>query len=180
MQERKNNIRALIRNMKKTLSDEEKTTASDKVFTILTKLPEWISAKKILLYYSLPDEISTIKFLSKIQDKEFFLPKVKGENLDILPYHKNQLETGAFNIKEPTDNDPTNPNELDLIVVPGIAFDYHRNRLGRGKGFYDRLLQQCNAIKIGIGYDFQILDSIPYNDYDIKMDIIITPNYLIR
>lgn len=180
MQEEKNKIRTLIRYLKKTITDEEKVIASDIVFNILTKQPEWIKAERILIYHSLPDELSTLKYLNIVNDKILYLPKVNGDNLDVLPYYENNLQTGSYNIKEPINDIPICPHELDLIIVPGVAFDKNKNRLGRGKGFYDRLLLKCNAIKIGIGYDFQIIESVPFNANDIKMDIIITPNYLIR
>ena len=67
-----------------------------------------------------------------------------------------------------------------MIIVPAVAFDFNKNRLGRGKGFYDRLLSQAtNAIKIGVGYDFQIFETIPTEPHDIPMDIVITPNHVI-
>lgn len=181
MQEEKNKIRATIRNIKKTITDTEKITASDMVFSVLTRLPEWIQAEKILMYHSLPDELSTIRLLTEIKDKHFFLPKVISNDLEIYPYNKSKLLIGYYNIKEPYgDILPIHPEELDLIIVPGIAFDNEKNRLGRGKGFYDRLLQHTNVIKIGIGYNFQLIESIPHNENDIKMDIVITPNFMIR
>ena len=70
-------------------------------------------------------------------------------------------------------------NEIDLIIVPGVAFDRQRNRLGRGKGFYDRLLSTLNVPKIGISYDFQLKDQIPVEPFDRKMDLIITEKEII-
>ncbi len=65
-------------------------------------------------------------------------------------------------------------DKIDLIIVPGIAFDKSLNRLGRGKAYYDKLLKDSKAIKIGVCFDFQLLESVPVDKYDVKMDLIIT------
>ncbi len=69
-----------------------------------------------------------------------------------------------------------NPDDIDLIIVPGVAYDNRGNRVGRGKGFYDRLLRSMRAIKIGIGYEFQIVNEIQAESHDVKMDIVISPS----
>ncbi|HQG08910.1 MAG TPA: 5-formyltetrahydrofolate cyclo-ligase, partial [Dysgonamonadaceae bacterium] len=70
-------------------------------------------------------------------------------------------------------------DSIDLIIVPGVAFDRKLNRLGRGKGYYDRLLSQLKSPKIGICFDFQLLESIPVEDWDIKMDMIVAQNEIV-
>ena len=82
---------------------------------------------------------------------------------------------GSYNIIEPIGT-PIPASEIDLIIVPGVAFDKSGNRLGRGKGFYDRLLHNLSAIKIGVGYDFQLIEKINTEPHDIAMDAIITPS----
>jgi len=64
--------------------------------------------------------------------------------------------------------------KIDLVIVPGIAFDWQKNRLGRGKGFYDRFFEKNNLLKIGVCFDFQFLETVPHSKHDIKMDIIVT------
>ncbi len=175
----KKQIRDEIKKIKLTLTDKEKEFASYAVFSKLVNLEVWNKAKNILLYYSLPDELQTVTFLEQIQNKNIFLPKVEGSNLIALPYHKNKLNQGAFSILEPIGNCSINPNDLDLIIAPGVAFDKELNRLGRGKGYYDKLLIQCKAYMIGICYDFQLVDKIPTEIHDIKMNMIITPTKII-
>lgn len=132
-------------------------------------------AEKILMYHSLPDELSTRRFLEKWSGrKSFFLPRVNGVNLDILPYNESRLELGAFHIEEPTGSDTVDPSEMEMIIVPAVAYDRKGNRLGRGKGFYDRLLKTTKATKVGVGYEFQMLDELPVEPHDVKMDIVIT------
>ena len=84
-----------------------------------------------------------------------------------------------YNIIEPI-GESISPSKLDLIIVPGVAFDKNKNRLGRGKGFYDKLLSEVTCCKIGICYDFQLLEYLPCEDHDIKMNLIVTPKYLIK
>jgi 5-formyltetrahydrofolate cyclo-ligase len=80
-----------------------------------------------------------------------------------------------FGIGEPTGPIWTDLDAIQIIIVPGVAFDRSGNRMGRGRGFYDRMLKSTvGALKIGIAYDFQMLDEIPVEPHDVKMDRIIT------
>lgn len=157
------------------LSEAEKMSAAEEVFRHLEKSAAFLMADKILMYHSLPDELYTHNFLHKWKSrKHFYLPRVNGVNLDILPYDESRLELGSFHIEEPTGSDCINPREIELIIVPAVAYDRKGNRLGRGKGFYDRLLAEAKATKIGVGYDFQLLDEIPAEPHDVPMDMVIT------
>lgn len=178
----KQDIRKYIKTLKQHISDSEKENASSAVFSTLYTLPEWKKADNILFYHSLQDELPTITALKNNEiNKNIFLPKVNGDMLDILPYHSDEISIGAYNIQEPTGNEPISPRIIDLIIVPGVAFDKQFNRLGRGKGYYDKILTQAiNATKIGIAFDFQLIDNLPTESHDIKMDIIITPTNLLR
>lgn len=173
----KNEIRRKIRAMKSMLLENEKLSAAEEAFARLEQSAAFLMARNILMYHSLPDELSTHSFLKKWSDrKNFFLPRVNGVDLDILPYDESRLELGAFHIEEPTGENTVEINEIEVIIVPGIAYDSKGNRLGRGKGFYDRLLAETKATKIGIAYDFQIMEEIPSEPHDISMDIIISPS----
>lgn len=159
------------------LIETERLEAAESVFARLENTAAFMLADKILMYHSLPDELSTVNFLRKWNKlKKFYLPRVNGVNLDILPYEESKLEFGAFHIEEPTGNDTTSPDEIELIIVPAVAYDRKGNRLGRGKGFYDRLLGTTDATKIGVGYEFQLVDEIPVEPHDVRMDMVITPD----
>ena len=173
----KNEIRKKVKALRVMLSDLEKRSAAEEVFARLEKTAAFILADRILMYHSLPDEVFTHDFLSKWHGrKHFFLPRVNGVNLDILPYEESRLELGSFHIEEPSGDNVVDPSELELIVVPAVAYDRKGNRLGRGKGFYDRLLGTTKATKVGIGYEFQLLDELPVEPHDVGVDIIITQN----
>lgn len=155
--------------------ETERKSAAMEVFRQLEDTAAFMLAEHILVYHSLPDELSTHDFLTKwSKKKHFYLPRVNGVNLEILPYDESRLELGAFHIEEPTGNNTVAIEDIELVVVPGVAYDHAGNRLGRGKGFYDRLLCETKATKVGVGYDFQLLDEIPSEPHDIKMDLIIT------
>ncbi|MDE6510478.1 MAG: 5-formyltetrahydrofolate cyclo-ligase [Muribaculaceae bacterium] len=177
----KSEIRRKIRNLRMMLSEMEKASAAEEVFAQLEKTAAFMMADTILMYHSLPDELQTIKFLQKWHDrKRFFLPRVNGVNLDILPYEESRLELGSFHIEEPTGEDTVDVDDIELMVIPAVAFDRKGNRLGRGKGFYDRLLATSKATKIGVGYEFQLFDSIPSEPHDVAMDMVITQKTLIK
>lgn len=163
------------------LDEDDRISAAKQVFQQLEQTSAFILADKILMYHSLPDELFTHDFLGKWSGrKHFFLPRVNGVNLEILPYEATRLELGAFHIEEPTGEDLVDPAQIELIIVPAVAYDRRGNRLGRGKGFYDRLLQSTKATKIGIGYDFQLVDEIPAEEHDVPMDIVITQTSVLR
>lgn len=177
----KHEIRDYIKRQKALLSSEEKTSAAQVVYNKLSALHQINDASKILLYHSLPDELSTQLIIKELYvKKELYLPRVNGVNLDILPYTPSSLKTGSFNIEEPTGNNIIDIANIDLVVVPGMAFDLQGRRIGRGKGFYDRLLKNSSAIKIGICYDCQIINNIPDEPHDIKMDIVISDKRIIH
>jgi 5-formyltetrahydrofolate cyclo-ligase len=128
------------------------------------------------MYYSLKDEVQTDAFIEKwYQQKNILLPVVQGEDLILRQYTgKESLQTGAYHIEEPVGEVFSSYQKIDAVIVPGVAFDKKGNRLGRGKGYYDRLLPQLKATKIGICFPFQLVEEVPTEPFDIKMDKIIT------
>ncbi len=171
----KNDIRRKIKALRTMMLDIEKAQAAEEVFARLENTAAFMLAEKILMYHSLPDELPTRRFLAKWKErKHFYLPRVNGVNLDILPYEESKLELGSFHIEEPSGNDTVDAADIEMVVVPAVAYDARGNRLGRGKGFYDRFLASTPAGKVGVGYDFQLLDEIPAEPHDVPMDIVIT------
>lgn len=168
-------IRNKIKALRIALDEAEKIAAADAVFERLENTAAFQLAEKILMYHSLPDELETRRFLNKWKShKKFFLPRVNGVNLELLPYEESRLEIGSFHIEEPSGKDTHPIEEIEVVIVPGVAFDRKGKRLGRGKGFYDRLLQSAKVTKIGVGYDFQLVNELPSEEHDVPMDMIIT------
>ncbi len=162
-----------------------KTTLQDLSAKIMERLEEtdlFRQASCIALYHAIPGEVQTAALIEKwYREKKLLLPLIKGNDLRLLLYAgKDSLKAGAFGILEPTEDCMAVPeSEIDLIIVPGVAFDRQHNRLGRGKGFYDRLLSTLDVPKIGICYDFQLKDRIPVEPFDRKMDLIVTEKEIV-
>ncbi len=153
----------------------------------LTALPEFIKARTILFYASFRSEVDTFELLrySILNKKTVVLPRVDEQNTGLRLYEIHtmaDLAPGCYGILEPlADEDRGVPDAaIDLVVVPGVAFDEHCNRLGYGKGYYDRLLAHKNAPALGLAYEEQILAHIPADAHDIKMDKIITDKRVIE
>lgn len=171
----KNEIRYKMKRLRVVLPESERQSAAREVFERLEKTAAFLMAERIMMYHSLPDELDTRSFLRKWNGKKrFYLPRVNGVDLEVLPYEESRLELGSFHIEEPTGNEVTDPGEIELVVVPAVAYDRKGRRLGRGKGFYDRFLASTKATKIGIGYEFQLVDELPSESHDIPMDMIVT------
>lgn len=178
---KKDDIRRAIKARKTLLNEEEKLSAAERVFNLLEQTADFMLADRILMYHSLPDELSTHAFIRKwAWRKHFYLPRVNGVNLEILPYNESRLALGSFHIEEPTGNDTSAIDDMEMIVVPAVAYDRTGNRVGRGKGYYDRLLAGCRARKVGVGYDFQLVDEIDADPHDVRVDVIITESRLVK
>lgn len=172
----KEEIRSRVKARKSLLSTLEKNRAAMEVFCRLEQSAAFALAENILLYHSLPDELSTREFLDRWSGrKHFFLPRVNGLNLEILPYDRSKMALGAFHIEEPQGDETADISQIEMVVVPAVAYDRRGNRVGRGKGYYDRLLAETKATKVGVGYDFQLLDEeIPAEPHDVAVDMVIT------
>lgn len=133
-------------------------------------------AKTILLYYSMKDEVQTHSFIEKWSKcKQIVLPAVVGKELELRIYTSTQeLSIGELNILEPIGETFIEYSQIDLAIIPGVAFDKKGNRLGRGKGYYDRLLPRISAPKVGICFSFQLVDAIPSEEFDVCMNKVIT------
>ena len=171
----KKELRSLIKTLKKQHTKEQLLEQSEKILSKLEQHPDFINAETVMLYSALPDEVQTQAFLEKWHlKKRIILPTVVGDDIIPVEYGKDTaFAVGDFNILEPQ-NEPY-AGGFDLIVVPGVAFDSKGNRLGRGRGYYDRFLcQHLDVKRIGICFDFQLVDEVPAEAFDIRMDEVIS------
>ena len=171
----KKELRAQIKALKKQHTKEQLLEQSEKIMAKLEQHPDFQKAERVMLYSALPDEVQTQAFLEKWQlKKQIILPTVVGD--DIIPVEfaaETAFAVGDFNILEPQ-NEPYT-GDFDLIIVPGVAFDRNGNRIGRGRGYYDRFLcQHLDVKRIGICFDFQLVDEVPTEPLDIRMDEVIS------
>lgn len=171
----KKELRTHIKMLKKQHTKEQLQEQSDLILSRLERHSDFIHAGTIMMYNALPDEVQTQGFLERWHlKKRIMLPTVLGDDIIPVEYAKDtDFAVGDFNILEPQ-NEPYQ-GTFDLIIVPGVAFDRNGNRIGRGKGYYDRFLSQHLGVKrIGICFDFQLVAEVPTEPLDIRMDEVIS------
>ena len=170
--ETKADFRRRVRHEKKKYTPAELRLRSREIWKQIESLPEFQQARKVAVYWSLPDEVCSHDFVERwCREKTLLLPvMLEGYELELREYLPGwPLNEAEFCIREP-EGRIFPPEEVDLILVPGMAFDRQNHRLGRGKGYYDRLLCRMKAVKVGVCFGFQFFDAIPTDEYDIPMD----------
>lgn len=184
LDEDKKQIRKLVKQHKSAYSFAELAQKSATILTNLNSIEEIQQAKTILSYWSLNDEVHTFEWNIEQyrKGKTILLPSVEGNDLIIRRFEGEEslVEQPPFGIKEPTGKIFDDLQQIEIVIVPGIAFDIQFNRLGRGKGYYDRFLKKIKCLKIGTCFDFQLFDRIPHDEHDIKMDMIVCESKIIR
>ena len=189
--ETKTEIRKRLLEQRNALSMKEVNEKSAVVFERLCKLRQYDKSKIILAYMDYRNEVMTGEFIKRCRrdGKRVVLPKVESGNGErvLSLYEINEagrdILPGFKGIPEP-DSAILNrmyPAEIDLAVIPGVAFDYGRHRIGYGAGYYDRFLSwlRQDCVKAGVAYSMQLVDKIPAGRYDIPMDIVVTEDMLI-
>ena len=169
-------LRQEVKQLKKLLFEDEKVCKSASIWRQVEATEYFVRSRVILLYWSMPDEVQTHDFIQRWHmQKTIILPVIDGDNLRLKPFMGRQYlqHHSTLNLYEPQGDDYANPDNIDIAIVPGIAFDSHNHRLGRGKGYYDKLLSQLNVYKIGVAFDFQMFNNIPFDEHDIAMDEVI-------
>lgn len=145
---------------------------------------EYMSAHNILLYSSMPDEVDTTEILkAAFQSKHVYLPITNTETKEIGlgdAQSFDELTIGSYGILEPISKTSTMPDSLDLVVVPGRAFDEAGHRLGRGGGYYDKFLPKVSCPKIALAFEYQILKEVMAGPRDVPMGQIITEKRVIK
>ena len=174
----KKRLRKLIKAQVAMLTPEQRELEASNVFNHIEKSDIFKHSSNIMFFSSLPDEIPTHHFIELwAKTKNVYLPRVNGDDIELINYQPGTLRKGSFNILEPTGDDIVDPHILDLIIVPGVAFDHQGNRCGRGKGFYDRFLSLATATTIAVCFDCQLVDSLPVEPHDIPAQYIVTNTF---
>lgn len=171
----KDEIRIKIRNARDQLSHEEWMKLSQKVCSKLLDHPWLNQAQRIALYSAKTSELSLSFAQAEFfhSGKELAFPRVTEEGLKFYQVdEETSFEKSQFGILEPVSDKVL--KDIQIYVVPAVAFDRQGHRLGYGKGYYDRALAKTYARKIGVAFDFQIFEELPYEKHDIRMDLILT------
>lgn len=172
-------IRKTITDKRKKLGIFNKEKFDRKIFEVLLQLPYWKKAKNILLYVAHSYEVDTHMLIrTHLDEKNIIVPKTNKID-QTLSLHKissfSELKKGNYNILEPVSHTKTiDPEDIDLAIIPGVAFDLKGHRIGYGKAYYDKLIPDLKCPKISLAYNLQIVDNIPAEKHDQPVDLLIT------
>ncbi|GCD11146.1 5-formyltetrahydrofolate cyclo-ligase [Clostridium tagluense] len=185
----KDNLRKNMLKERKSMKTETVSAFSHIIMDTIIKLPEFLNCKNIMLYLSFNNEVDTYALAKWCLDngKKVIVPYCIKETREIIPFEinnlTNDLTKSSFGIMEPKHDilKKANTCDIDLIIVPGVVFDKHGNRIGFGAGYYDRFLPKRvkNTPTIGIAFDYQVISKIPTGTYDVPLDFIITEKRII-
>lgn len=180
----KNEIRREFKIKRKELKKCEVSEKSKKACDLFLESDFYKNADVLMLYMPLGNETDTTDIINRAlsDGKKVVFPVTDRKSGEITPCYataETKFEKGAFSIKEPSVLDVAEPLDIDTVIVPGIAFSKNGARVGFGKGCYDRFLVKTNAVKIGFCFELQFCEEIYAEEYDIKMDCIITENRVI-
>jgi len=185
----KDSLRKNMLNERKSMDINNVTAFSNKIISTIMELPEFINCKSVMLYLSFNKKVDTYPLAKWCLDngKTVIAPYCIKTERKIIPFKinnlTNDLAKSTLGVMEPKHDllKKIDIEDIDLIIVPGVVFDEHCNRIGFGAGYYDRFLpkKSINTPVIGIAYDYQIIDEIPTGEYDVPLDFIITEKRVI-
>lgn len=178
----KKDIRRFILGQREKIATNIRMEWDKNIFELLINSEFYTNASVIFAFVSFKSEVNTHIIIEHAlkNSKTIYVPRIQSMEKGMEIFKINSLEdlkTGYFNILEPKESCfPADSNNIDLILMPGVAFDRQGGRVGYGKGFYDGFLRRMNkeVDKIALAYDFQILDKVPMDEFDIKIDGLVT------
>ena len=168
-----------MRAAREAISDEERERSVREVEGRLMALPELRAAGTVLLFYSFGSEVDTDELIRDIlaAGKRLYLPYLDGEEMEAAEVRRGDILVPTdYGPREPERLSPVDPAAIDLVIAPGLAFDRRGYRLGYGGGHYDRYLARMrpDAVKVGIGFASQVVDHVPDEAFDERLDIVVT------
>lgn len=180
---KKQEIRLRIKAQRETLGKDTMDLASDAITRAFNGAGLLADLRSVLCYLPVNNEVETKRLIADLRamEKQVFVPAFDNDS-GLYVFAKfngwDKQELGPYGVKQPVDSGET--EKIDLAILPGLAFDLTGNRLGYGKGVYDKLLAKSTAFRVGLAYDFQVLESLPVEEHDLKMDMVITEKRVIR
>lgn len=184
----KKELRTTLRAILEKIGPDEIQRRSAQVAARLVEQPEYARAGTMLVYLSLPTEVDTTPIVLRAwQDgKRVVVPQVLWDSRQMIPIEiqslEDDIEISAMGIRQPIRGEPAPIETIDLVIVPGIGFDTSGNRLGRGRGFYDRFLgrREFRGVACGVAFEEQITPSIPAGPTDVAMNLVVTDKQVRR
>jgi 5-formyltetrahydrofolate cyclo-ligase len=192
IKESKKELRKSVLDLRKSLSPEKVRVDSQKIFNKLCSIESFLAGNIIMSYVSFGNEVSTLDFIARCLSvgKRICVPLItRGSDgkKTMIPSEifsiEDDLAPGTMGILEPVEGRirKLEPEEIDLVIVPGIIFSTDRYRIGYGGGYYDRFLPALrnDCLKAGVAFEFQIRDRVPVESHDIPVDMVITEDRII-
>ena len=173
----KKELRAMIRQQKRAMTEEQIVSASRRLGELFRKHPMYQNAKTIYGYLPYNQEVRTTPMLEQaLRDgKRVAVPKVFGDEMKFLYLEDlSQVELGYCGIPEPVDDGPEAQDPTALVLMPGLAFDAQGHRIGYGGGFYDKFLtKDPTHPTLALCYDFQMVDCLETEEFDVPVDCVL-------
>lgn len=178
-------LRTKFIKLREKLSPPDLSSKSSLIAKNLFSRKEFTSANVVAIYFPIKNEVSTQKIIDFLFEhkKRVVVPVVNGNNLVFSEYNKSAvLAEGSFGVFEPVEKIIVPAGQIDFFIVPGIAFDSACFRLGWGKGFYDKFLSKpiVMGLKAGLAFDFQVVDSVPHDSFDVQLDFVVSEKTVYR
>lgn len=173
----KKDIRRSVRAAIKAMGSDDKESQAALLCSAALGHPLLQNARVVALFAPLPDEPDISPLISTLYEKcTVVLPRINGDTMDFYPYSPHTMSCGSYGINEPQGGEPVAPSAIDVMLVPGVSFTREGYRLGRGKGYYDRYMSQVGfrAYRIGVCFEQQIVDILPVEEHDVRMDEILS------
>lgn len=186
LREEKNRLRQIFLQRRAALSSEAQAAAGQAVTRELLRLREWAPEIAVGFYWAIRGELPTGECLRQLQEKgcRAYFPRFCGQEprIEFAPVEAEaHLVDGPFGIRQPAqDLAALELARIQVLLIPGAVFDVQGNRIGWGKGYYDRILKDFKGKRIALGYDFQVLPSIPATPEDEKVDLIVTEQRVVE
>ena len=181
----KESVRKEYKQKRAQLSIDDKKSKSKSARNMFLQSEFYKNSRCLMVYMSFGKETETDEIIKQaLLDKKILSVPVTnaqtGEMRAVIIDENTQYTVGAFGIREPVSENICPIKDIDTVLIPGIAFDKKGNRMGFGKGCYDKFLEGFEGVKIGFCYDFQIAPDVPVEEYDIPMDYIICDKMIIN
>ncbi len=176
-------LRKQVLDARDRIPPEERAAKSRAIGRKLFALPEFVSARVVMFFASFRSEVDTIPMIRQAlqSGKRVILPKVRGKALELFEITDFDADVvpGAWRIPEPRTGKPGRVEDVDLMVVPGAAFDERGNRIGYGAGYYDKLLPSFKGTTIALAFEEQIVSNVPIDPHDVPVRKIVTEKRVI-
>ena len=179
LKRRKRALRREVRARRDALPPEERERLGQAVARNLLTLPEVRQASTVMAFSSFGSEVDTRPIIEQLarDGRRVVLPRVEGRTIVPVGYRSGDpVKPSSLGALEPAGGDPVRPEEIDVVIVPGLAFDRRGHRVGYGGGFYDRFLGRLrpDALTVGICFSVQVVDEVPHGRGDRPVDLVVT------